>query len=53
MPVSMALAGPLARVVPIPVIFIVAGIVPFVLSIVVLFVARMPQDEIAHPLADD
>lgn len=52
MPVSMALAGPLARVVPIPVIFVVAGIVPFVLSIVVLFVARMPQDEIAHPLDD-
>lgn len=50
MPVSMALAGPLARVVPIPVIFVVAGIVPFALSFVVLFVARMPQDEIAHPL---
>ncbi len=50
MPVSMALAGPLARVVPIPVIFVVAGIVPFVLSFAVLFIARMPQDEIAHPL---
>ena len=50
MPVSMALAGPLSRVVPIPVIFVVAGIVPFVLSFIVLFVARMPQDEIAHPL---
>ncbi len=53
MPVSMALAGPLARVVPLPVIFIVAGVVPFVLSFVVLFVARMPQDELAHPLEDD
>lgn len=50
MPVSMALAGPLAQVVPIPVIFIIAGLVPFVLSFVVLFVARMPEDEIAHPL---
>ncbi|SIT89437.1 MFS transporter [Microbacterium sp. RU33B] len=52
MPVSMALAGPLAKVVPIPVIFVVAGIVPFVLSWIVLFIARMPQDEIAHPLGD-
>ncbi|MET2012155.1 MFS transporter [Microbacterium chocolatum] len=50
MPVSMALAGPLAQVVPIPTIFIVAGLVPFVLSFVVLWVARMRQDEIAHPL---
>lgn len=50
MPVSMALAGPLAQVVSIPTIFIVAGLVPFVLSFVVLWAARMRQDEIAHPL---
>lgn len=50
MPVSMALAGPLAQVVPIPVIFAVAGIVPCVLSFVVLLVAKMPKDEIEHPL---
>ncbi len=52
MPISMALAGPIAAVVPIPVIFFVAGIVPFVLSVLVLQIARMPRDEIAHPLGD-
>lgn len=52
MPLSMALAGPLATVVPVPVIFVVAGVAPFVLSFIVLWVARMPQDEIAHPLDD-
>ncbi len=52
MPVSMALAGPVAQVVPIPVIFVVAGVVPFVLCFVVIVVARMPQDELAHPLTD-
>lgn len=52
MPISMALAGPLSTVVPIPVIFVVAGVVPFVLSLVVIWVARMPHDEIAHPLEE-
>jgi DHA3 family tetracycline resistance protein-like MFS transporter len=52
MPLSMALAGPLAAVVPLSTIFIVAGIIPFLFGIGVLFIARMPQDEIAHPLKD-
>ncbi|WP_439591438.1 MFS transporter [Microbacterium sp.] len=52
MPLSMALAGPLASVIPLSVIFIVAGIIPFFFGIAVLFIARMPQDEIAHPLKD-
>ncbi|WP_345803490.1 MFS transporter [Microbacterium sp. AZCO] len=52
MPVSMALAGPLAEVVPIPVIFLAAGIVPFALSFLVIWIARMPRDELAHPLGD-
>ncbi|WP_082541519.1 MFS transporter [Microbacterium sp. Root166] len=50
MPLSMALAGPLAEVVPLQTIFIVAGLLPFVFGIVAIFAARMPQDEIAHPL---
>lgn len=53
MHISMALAGPLSTVVEIPVIFVVAGLVPFVLSLLVLWIARMPRDEIAHPLEDD
>ncbi|CAI9393079.1 MFS transporter [Microbacterium sp. T2.11-28] len=53
MPLSMAIAGPVAQVVPLSVIFVVAGIVPFLISFAVLALARMPQDEIAHPLKDD
>lgn len=50
MPLSMALAGPLSEVVPLPTIFIVAGILPLVFGLIAIFAARMPQDEIAHPL---
>ncbi|MCK8671683.1 MFS transporter [Rhodococcus sp. HM1] len=50
MPVSVALAGPLATVVPVPVIFVVVGTVPLVLALVALTVGRMPADEIDHPL---
>jgi MFS family permease len=50
MPVSMALAGPAASVLPIWLIFLVAGGVCPVMAVVALLVARMPVDEIAHPL---
>ncbi|WP_309105744.1 MFS transporter [Arthrobacter sp.] len=50
MPVSMALAGPAAEVVPIWVIFLVAGVVCPVMSVVALIAAKMPEDELAHPL---
>jgi len=50
MPVSMAIAGPLSKVLPIPTIFLIAGVVPVVVAVVALFAARMPSDEIAHPL---
>ncbi len=50
MPLSMAIAGPLAEVVPIPVIFLVAGTLPLLFGLVAIFAAKMPQDEIAHPL---
>jgi len=52
MPVSMALAGPLAVVVPIPVIFFAAALLPGVFGMIAYIVARMPRDEIDHPLAD-
>ena len=52
MPLSMALAGPLAEVVSIQTIFIAAGVLPLVFGIIAIFAARMPQDELAHPLAD-
>jgi DHA3 family tetracycline resistance protein-like MFS transporter len=52
MPLSMALAGPLSKVIPVQAIFAAAGLVPIVLAAVALTAARMPQDEIAHPLTD-
>jgi DHA3 family tetracycline resistance protein-like MFS transporter len=51
MPVSMAVAGPLSKVVPVEVIFAVVGIAPVLLAAVALVAARMPRDEIAHPLS--
>ena len=52
MPVSMALAGPAAEVVPLWLIFLVAGTVCPVMAVVAMLVARMPADELAHPLSD-
>jgi hypothetical protein len=50
MPISMALAGPAAAVVPTWVIFLVAGGVCPIMAVVAMAVARMPVDEVAHPL---
>ena len=50
MPLSMAVAGPLSKVVPVDLIFAVAGIAPVVLAVVALVAARMTRDEIANPL---
>lgn len=50
MPVSMALAGPAAGVLPIWLIFLGAGSVCPVMAVVAMAAARMPDDEIAHPL---
>ena len=50
MPVSMALAGPAAEVLPIWLIFLVAGGVCPIVAVVASIVAKMPQDELAHPL---
>lgn len=51
MPVSMALAGPAAEALPLWLIFLVAGTVCPVMAVVAMAVARMPADELAHPLA--
>lgn len=50
MPVSMALAGPAAEVLPIWLIFLVAGTVCPVMAVIASAAARMPDDELAHPL---
>jgi len=50
LPLSMAIAGPLSKVVSMQTIFLVAGIAPMLLSAVALLAARMPRDELTHPL---
>ena len=50
MPVSMALAGPVGEAVGLAPTFLVAGIVPVFFAVAALLIARMPRDEIAHPL---
>ena len=52
MPLSMALAGPLSEVLSLQVIFTAAGLLTLAFGIIAIFAARMPQDEIAHPLGD-
>ncbi|GAA1551017.1 tetracycline efflux MFS transporter Tet(V) [Kribbella hippodromi] len=50
MPVSIAIAGPLSLLVPIPVIFVIAGILPPVLALIALQAGRMRASETSHPL---
>lgn len=50
MPVSMAVAGPLSKVFAVQTIFLAAGTIPAVLGLVAWLAARMPRDEVAHPL---
>ena len=50
MPLSMALAGTVSEVIGLTTTFLVAGLTPVVLAVVVVAAARMPADEIAHPL---
>ena len=50
MPVSMALAGPAAEVLPLWLIFLVAGGVCPVMAVIAMAAAGMPDDELAHPL---
>ena len=51
MPISMALAGPVLEAIGIRTTFLVAGIVPGVLAALAIWLFRLPQDEITHPLA--
>ncbi|WP_193047669.1 tetracycline efflux MFS transporter Tet(V) [Mycolicibacterium baixiangningiae] len=50
MPVSFAVVGPLSKVVSMETIFMVAGVAPVLLAAVAVTAARMPRDELAHPL---
>jgi MFS family permease len=50
MPVSMALAGPVSEAIGLRTTFLIAGLVPGVAAVVATVWARLPQDEVAHPL---
>jgi len=50
MPVSMALAGPVSEAIGLEAVFIIAGVVPAIAAVVAIVWARLPEDEIAHPL---
>lgn len=52
MPVSMAAAGPLGAVVPIGVVFLVAGLASPIIGLVAWIAAGMARDEIANPLRE-
>lgn len=50
MPVSIAIAGPLSLLLPIPVIFIIAGIAPPALALIAMLAGRMRESEMERPL---
>lgn len=50
MPISMAVAGPLGEAVGFAPVFVVAGLVPPVLAVFFILVAKLPRDELANPL---
>jgi MFS family permease len=52
MPISMALAGPVSEAIGLRNTFLIAGVVPMVVAAVAIVWARLPQDELAHPLKD-
>jgi MFS family permease len=52
MPVSMALAGPVSEAIGLTTTFAIAGLAPGVFAIIAIIWARLPQDELAHPLRD-
>jgi MFS family permease len=52
MPVSMALAGPVSDAIGLQATFVIAGVAPGVFAVVATLWARLPADEIAHPLGD-
>ena len=50
MPVSMALAGPVSELIGLTATFLIGGLLPPVLAVLAIVAARLPADEMAHPL---
>jgi hypothetical protein len=50
MPLSMALAGPVSELIGLRGTFLLGGLAPTLLAVAAILGARMPADEVAHPL---
>ncbi len=50
MPVSMAVAGPVAEGIGVGTTFVLAGVLPMLIGAIAVVWAKMPKDELAHPL---
>jgi MFS family permease len=53
MPLSFALAGPVSQAIGLTATFALAALTPVPLAVVAIIVARMPTDELEHPLLDE
>ncbi len=53
MPVSMAMAGPVAEWLGLRTTFAIAAIVPGIAAALAIWLAKLPADELAHPLRDE
>ena len=50
MPLSMAIAGPVSLGIGLGATFALAGLLPTAIAVLAIVLAKMPKDEIAHPL---
>ncbi|KAA1427946.1 MFS transporter [Nocardioides antri] len=53
MPISMALAGPVSEWIGLQTTFAIAAIVPGIAAALAIWLAKLPADELAHPLRDE
>jgi predicted MFS family arabinose efflux permease len=50
MPVSMAVAGPVSEAIGLRTTFLIAGTLPTLAAVIAIVAARLPHDELKHPL---
>jgi MFS family permease len=50
MPLSMAIAGPVSLGIGLGATFALAGLLPTAIAVLAIVLAKMPKDEVAHPL---
>ncbi|MET9327288.1 MFS transporter [Tsukamurella sp. NPDC003166] len=53
MPLSLALAGPVSHAIGLTATFVLAAVLPIPLALIAILAARMPRDELEHPLPED